>query len=92
MVQHKSSARCTTKGFTLPADQHDTNTDQPSQKKATLVQVAATMFWGLCMIGKKGTWERDGAKITLRQAIIGAVLAGCVVVSLLLLLARLATH
>lgn len=48
------------------------------------------MFWGLCMIGKRGTWERDGATITLRQAIIGAVIAGCVVVAVLILLVRVA--
>ena len=60
----------------------------PPVKKATFGQVAATMFWGLCMIGKKGTWERDGVKISLRQVIVGAVVAGCVVVTLLVLLAR----
>ena len=56
-------------------------------KKASIGQVAATLFWGLCMIGKKGTWERDGAKITLRQAVAGAMAAGLVVVTVLLTLA-----
>ena len=56
-------------------------------KKASIAQVAATMFWGLCMIGKKGTWERDGAKITLAQAVVGALVAGLVVVTVLLTLA-----
>ena len=50
------------------------------------------MFWGLCMIGKKDTWERDGIKITLAQAIIGALIAGCVVVTVLVLLVRFATR
>lgn len=50
------------------------------------------MFWGMCMIGKKGTWERDGAKLTLPQAIVGAVIAGCVVVALLVLLVRFAVR
>jgi len=76
----------------LPTDRNDSSTDLPSQKKASLGQVAATLFWGLCMIGKKGTWERDGAKITMRQTIIGAVVAGFVVVTVLILLARLATR
>ncbi len=48
------------------------------------------MFWGLCMIGKKGTWERDGVKITLGQAMVGAVIAGIVVVMALLALVRFA--
>ena len=61
-------------------------------KKASLRQVAATLFWGLCMIGKKGTWERDGATITLAQAIIGAAIAGVVVVLVLMLLVRFAVR
>ena len=56
-------------------------------KKATVGQVASTMFWAMCMIGKKGTWERDGVKITLGQAVVGAVVAGVVVVTVLLTLA-----
>jgi hypothetical protein len=76
----------------LNSDNHGPEAGSQAPKKASFGQVAATMFWGLCMIGKKGTWERDGAKITLRQTIIGAVLAGCVVVSVLIFLARLATR
>jgi hypothetical protein len=71
------------------------NTEKPPakpQKKASIGQVAVTMFWGLCMIGKKDTWERDGIKITLAQAIIGALIAGCVVVTVLVLLVRFATR
>ncbi len=64
----------------MPAD--------PPTKKATFAQVAATMFWGLCMIGKKGTWERDGVKVSLPQVIVGALIAGGVVVTLLVLLAH----
>jgi hypothetical protein len=76
----------------LPAEKHDSPSAHPPAKKATLGQVMATMFWGMCMIGKKGTWERDGAKLTLPQAIVGAVIAGCVVVALLVLLARFAVR
>ena len=65
-------------------------TDKPMAKKASLGQVAATMFWGLIMIGKRGTWERNGATITLRQAVVGAIVAGCIVVFVLVLLVRLA--
>ena len=78
--------------FELSADKHDNHHDRdsvdPLAKKASFGQVVATMFWGMCMIGKKGTWERNGAKITLPQVIVGAAIAGCVVVALLVLLAR----
>jgi hypothetical protein len=58
-------------------------------KKASIGQVVATMFWGLFMIGKKGTWEREGAVVTLPQMVVGAVVAGVLVVSLLLLIVSL---
>ncbi len=63
--------------------------DQPS-KKAGLLQVAATIFWGLFMIGRKGTWEKDGAVVSLPQVVIGAVIGGVIVVLILLGLVRLA--
>ena len=59
-------------------------------RKAGIRQVAATMLWGLCMIGKKDTWERDGATVTLPQVVIGAAVATVVVISILLLLVRFA--
>jgi hypothetical protein len=46
----------------------------------------------MCMIGKKGTWERDGARITLAQAVVGAAVAGGIVISLLILLVHVVTH
>lgn len=61
-------------------------------RKASLGQVAATMFWAMCMIGKKGTWERNGARITLAQAVVGAIVAGIIVTTLLVLLVRLAVR
>ena len=76
----------------MPADETEIKPSVKPGKKATLGQVAATMFWGMCMIGKKGTWERDGAKISLPQVIIGALIAGCVVVALLLVLAKFAAR
>ncbi len=60
-------------------------------RKAGVRQVIATMLWGMCMIGKKGTWERDGATVTLPQVVIGAVIAAIVVIAALVLLARFAT-
>ncbi len=61
-------------------------------KKASLGQVAATLFWAMCMIGKQGTWERNGVTITLKQAVIGAVIAACVIIGLLIVLVRFATR
>ena len=59
-------------------------------KKAGLPQVIATMFWALCMIGKKGTWERDGATLTMGQVIAGALVMTVVVIGLLILLVQFA--
>jgi hypothetical protein len=80
------------KGASLSDGKHniDPGAEPPvPAKKASLGQVAATMFWALCMIGKKGTWERDGVKLSLTQVIIGALIAGCLVIAALLLLVRL---
>jgi hypothetical protein len=55
----------------------------PPPRKASWVKVASTMFWALFMIGKKGTWERDGATNSLGQAVVGAIVAGILVVSIL---------
>lgn len=65
--------------------QRQGNSTQPP-KKASLGQVASTLFWGLCMIGKRGTWERDGVTPSMKQVLIGAVIAACVLVGALLLL------
>ncbi len=69
--------------------------DQPATppKKAGLGQVVATMFWGMLMVGRKGTWERDGAVLSAKQTVIGMVVTGVLVVTALVLLARwLVTH
>ncbi len=65
--------------------------EQPAPRKAGARQVVATLLWGMCMIGKKGTWERDGAIVTLPQIVVGAVIATIVVIATLLLLVRFAT-
>ena len=46
------------------------------------------MFWAMVMIGKKGTWERDGVTVTMPQVVVGAVIATVIVVTLLVLLTR----
>jgi hypothetical protein len=41
------------------------------------------------MIGKKGTWEKDGAQVTPGQIIVGGLIGAAVLVGSLLLLVRL---
>jgi hypothetical protein len=62
----------------------------PLTRKAGLRQVIATLFWGLLMIGKKDTWERNGAIVTLPQVIIGTLIMTVVVIGILILLVKLA--
>jgi ABC-type proline/glycine betaine transport system permease subunit len=62
-----------------------------SPRKATLAQVAYTMCWALVMIGKKGTWERDGATLTMTQAVVGGVIMCAIVVGVLIGLVKYAT-
>lgn len=59
-------------------------------KKAGLLQVVSTIFWAMFMIGRKGTWEKDGAVVSMPQMVIGALIGGVVVVLILLTLVRLA--
>ena len=61
-------------------------------RKAGPLQVAATMFWGLFAIGRKGTWQKEGATITLFQAVVGALAGMVVIVALLIALVLLATR
>jgi hypothetical protein len=58
----------------------------PPPKKAGVLQVAATMFWGLCMIGKKDTWEKDGVTVTPLQVVIGGIVTGVVIILALMTL------
>lgn len=71
-----------------PAARQTTDDHPPVIKKAGLRQVMATMCWGLFMIGKKGTWERDGATVTLRQVVFGALVTTAIVIAILVLLVR----
>ena len=58
-------------------------------KKARSVQVAATIFWGLFMIGRKGTWEKDGAIVTFPQLLVGAFIGVAVVVLVLISIVKM---
>jgi hypothetical protein len=66
-------------------------TDEP-RKKAGPWQVAVTIFFALLMIGRKDTWEKEGATVTLAQMVVGAIIGAVVVIGGLVLLVRLATH
>jgi hypothetical protein len=46
--------------------------DSPPPRKASVGQVAATIFFGLLMIGRKDTWHRDGATVSFKQVVVGA--------------------
>ena len=62
------------------------------RRKASALQVATTMLWALFAIGRKNTWQKDGATITLFQAVVGAFVGLVVIVALLILLVTLATR
>ena len=57
---------------------------EPAPRKAGLFQVAKTMFFGLFAIGMKGTIEKNGAKVTPAQIVIGAFIGGVVLVILII--------
>jgi len=75
------------------ADPRDVPDDpEPRARRVGPLAVAKTIFFGLLMIGKRGTWERNGigAQMTPRQIVVGAVVGGIVLVALLLLIVRIA--
>lgn len=75
----------------MNGDYKNVTIDSPqASKKAGWSQVMATMFWALLMIGKKGTWERNGATISLPQVIVGALVMTLLVITILVLLVRYA--
>lgn len=59
-------------------------------RRAGLLQVAKTVFFGLLMVGKKETWEKDGdgARMTPGQIVGGAIVGGMVVVAALIAIVR----
>ena len=61
-------------------------------KKASIRQVAATIFFALIAIGKKNTWQKDGATVTLFQVVVGAFVGFLVIVAVLVALVLLATR
>jgi hypothetical protein len=64
-----------------------------TRKRASIRQVAATIFFALFAIGKKNTWQKDedGATVTLPQIIIGALVGFALLLAILIGLVTLAT-
>lgn len=57
-------------------------------RRAGPLQVAKTMFFGLFAIGMKGTIEKDGARVTAGQLVVGGIIGGILLVVLIATLAR----
>ena len=64
----------------------------PARKKASLGQVAATILFGLLMVGRKDTWHKDGATVSFAQVVIGAFVGLAVVIAVLVALVLFATR
>lgn len=62
------------------------------KKKASIRQVATTMFFALIAIGKKDTWHRDGATVTFFQVVVGAFIGLAIILAVLVSLVLLATR
>ena len=59
--------------------------------KASLLQVAKTMFFVLLMVGRKESWEKggDAARMTPGQIVAGAIIGGIVVIAALIGLVKI---
>jgi hypothetical protein len=60
-------------------------------RRAGIRQVAATIFFALFAIGKKNTWQKDGATVTLAQIVVGAIIGFAILLAVLITLVTLAT-
>ena len=60
--------------------------------KASLLQVAKTMFFVLLMVGSKASWDKggDAARMTPGQIVAGAIIGGIVVIAALIGLVKIA--
>jgi len=57
-------------------------------KRASVAQVAKTLVFGLFAIGMKGTWEREGVRVTPGQIVVGALVGGVLLIVALTLIVR----
>ncbi len=61
----------------------------PAPRRAGPLQVAKTLVFGLFAIGMKGTWEKDGVRVTPGQIVVGALIGGVLLVVAIISLVRL---
>jgi hypothetical protein len=77
-----------------PSDPRSDNQPEHGENKpvrrAGLPQVAKTLLFGLFAIGMKGTWNKDGVKVTPGQIVVGAIVGGIVLVAALITLVNIA--
>ena len=64
----------------------------PPTRRASIFQVIATMFCGIFAIGAKGTWQKNGATVTIPQVIIAAAITLIVLVLVLVAIVKLAVR
>lgn len=62
------------------------------RKRASIGQVAATIFFGLLMIGRRDTWQKEGATVSFGQVVVGSFVGLAVVVAILVALVLFATR
>ena len=77
------------KAAVTPSEPEADPEKKPPVRRAGPLQVAKTMFFGLFAIGMKGTWEKDGVKVTPGQIVVGAFIGGIVLVAVLIMTVRL---
>lgn len=70
----------------------DSASPPPRKPRASIRQVAATIFFGLFAIGKKNTWQKDGATVSPLQVVIGALIGLVIVIAALVLLVMFVTR
>lgn len=64
----------------------------PEKRRAGIAQVAATIFFALFAIGKKNTWQKDGATVTLFQIVLGAIIGFAILIGVLVGIVALVTR
>lgn len=62
------------------------------KKKASIGQVAKTIFFGLVMIGRKDTWQKESATVSFGQVVVGSFVGLAVVIAILVALVLFATR
>ena len=72
----------------MNSDPPDIEPAPPPPRRAGLPQVIKTLFFGLFAIGMKGTFEKDGARVTPGQIVVGAFIGGAVLVVVIILVVR----